>query len=323
MQPLWQRILLRPRQGAFLVKEGKFYIGWHHHAEIEITLVEQGNGIRYVGDSVEYFEAGDLVLVGSLVPHVWVLDSNYAQVHPDAKAASKVILFSNACLGDGFFELIETQQIGRLLELAKRGIKFMGSARDQLKKMITSFKEFDDPTSVDVQMLYENGSERRIILLLEILGKMAKLVARRKAEGTDYAYLNQENSEYPLNNDLPEPLSAALFFIANKFHKKISIEDIARAAVEDSGVESRMSFRTFNRASKNRVGKSVGVYLQEIRLEQAMVRLIETDESIQSIAKSCGFFQQSHFSNQFKKFTGKKPSEYREESRGPQSLHSL
>lgn len=44
---------------------------WHHHPEWELTAVERGAGVRAVGDSVEPFAAGDVVLIGSGVPHSW------------------------------------------------------------------------------------------------------------------------------------------------------------------------------------------------------------------------------------------------------------
>jgi NADH:ubiquinone oxidoreductase subunit len=45
--------------------------GLHRHAHAELTWIERGQGLRWVGDSVEPFIDGDLVLVGGEVAHLW------------------------------------------------------------------------------------------------------------------------------------------------------------------------------------------------------------------------------------------------------------
>ena len=41
---------------------------WHYHPEFELTLTLNAQGQRYVGDSLEDFSAGDLVLTGPTQP---------------------------------------------------------------------------------------------------------------------------------------------------------------------------------------------------------------------------------------------------------------
>ncbi len=50
----------------------EFDAPWHYHPEYELTIILKSCGIRYVGNSMESFEAGDLVscLVRTL-PHCW------------------------------------------------------------------------------------------------------------------------------------------------------------------------------------------------------------------------------------------------------------
>ena len=42
---------------------------YHIHPECELTWIESGFGSRFIGDSIEPFSAGDLVLIGGSVPH--------------------------------------------------------------------------------------------------------------------------------------------------------------------------------------------------------------------------------------------------------------
>jgi len=308
IQPLFQKISLESWQGAFLVLRGKFHVVWHYHPEIEITYVENGRGIRYVGDSEEYFDTGDLVLIGSLLPHVWVINPEYYQLNPDVSPESKVILFEESCLGNDFFKLKEMTGINQLLQLAKRGIRFKGEAIKKLVPLIKAMDEYRTSTESLHQKIVAQagyGASKKIILLLEILHKMAEIIflEDKNKKGERYELLNKDNYEYRSNENLSEPLGQALTYISDHFHEKVSVEQIA----EKTG----MPFRTFSRYFKKRTGKTASAYLNELRIEQAMVKLIETDDPIQSIAESCGFSQLSHFSNRFKKTTGQTPSEYR------------
>lgn len=49
---------------------------WHYHREVELTLFTEGQGIRYIGDDVRFFNAPELVLLGANLPHHWEVDQS-------------------------------------------------------------------------------------------------------------------------------------------------------------------------------------------------------------------------------------------------------
>ncbi|MGP9539322.1 helix-turn-helix domain-containing protein [Brachybacterium sp. AOP43-C2-M15] len=88
---------------------------WHFHPEYEITVIVEGAGTLYVGDAIEEFEVGDLVLVGPNLPHTFV---------SDGPAASLCCQFGGDLLGEGWTERPEFVEIARLLDRSGRGMLF-------------------------------------------------------------------------------------------------------------------------------------------------------------------------------------------------------
>ena len=71
MKPARETIL--PGAGSSFVcldiDQSEFDCHYHHHPEFELTWILESEGQRLVGDSVEGFGPGDLVLIGRWVPH--------------------------------------------------------------------------------------------------------------------------------------------------------------------------------------------------------------------------------------------------------------
>ena len=66
-----------------------------------------------------------------------------------------------------------------------------------------------------------------------------------------------------------------------------------------------------HRAFKRAYGESLRDDVARGRLAAAAKLLTASDESLAGIAVSCGYFDQSHFCRQFKRYTGMAPSAYR------------
>ena len=61
---------------SWVRKFGKsaFDAPYHFHEEFELTYIVHGSGKRYVGSHMEDFSSGDLVMLGSNLPHCWKLE---------------------------------------------------------------------------------------------------------------------------------------------------------------------------------------------------------------------------------------------------------
>lgn len=100
-------------------------------------------------------------------------------------------------------------------------------------------------------------------------------------------------------------LKNVLYFIRTRFDSSISLEELAAVA----GMSPGYFCRAFSRIT----GKTPIAYLNYYRIEVAGERLLTTDESITSIAFSCGFNDASYFCKNFKLEKGLSPSRYRKQ----------
>src|SRR5215210_1308208 len=119
MKIVFEKIV--PRAGssfAILDKRAAAFDGrFHFHPEVEVTLIESSTGRRVVGDSVESFAPGDLVLLGENLPHQYVSDLTTG----GTVAAAKVIQFRTDFIGDSWLQLPEFARVMTMLNRAARG----------------------------------------------------------------------------------------------------------------------------------------------------------------------------------------------------------
>jgi gentisate 1,2-dioxygenase len=95
---------------AFRYQVPYFQFKWHYHPEFELTYIVKGNGYRIVGNSYESFSDGDLVLLGSNLPHTWS-----GKADGDVNSDAIVIQFSSEFISP-FLEFNESLLIKKMLE---------------------------------------------------------------------------------------------------------------------------------------------------------------------------------------------------------------
>ena len=271
---------------SFSIREDIYpylYNHWHFHPEAELTLIRKGKGMRLVGDSMEPFNDGDLVLLGGNLPHLWRCDAAYFKNTPGLRVEAIAIHFREDFWGHDFLHLPELKPVKELLSRSRRGLKITGKTKQLIvNKMEAALK------ATGVQRI-----EALLNMLSTIAASRECIVLSSIGFGKQYALENTDK------------INLIYTYTFNNFHKKISIQDAASVA--------SISPHSFCRYFKSRTLKTYWQFLQEVRIGYACRLLIENKLCVSQISHACGFNNLSNFNRQFKAVTAKTPLQYGKE----------
>lgn len=93
-----------------------------------------------------------------------------------------------------------------------------------------------------------------------------------------------------------------ILYIQTHLHENISLIKLAKLVKQHP---KYISFQFYKET-----GMSYSTYIQKLKIEEASYLLLFSNESISVIAEKLNFYDQSHFSKTFKKWTGYTPKDY-------------
>lgn len=286
MKAKFQKILITI-ESSFIARNldlPRFDYEYHFHPEYELKFVISSKGKRFVGDSIENFQEGDLVLVGPNIPHYWKNDPVY-YTSDELHASAYLVMFSENCFGEGFFLLPEMSPIKELLYKAKGGLCFPGADKTDIPEKLNFLISCDGPS--------------RIMMMLNILNELSKAETHPLMNETFVAELPILNN----NNRSVGRLKKVHEYVIANFQNKIQIEDIAGMA--------NMTNHAFCRYFKRSTKKTFMTFLSELRVCHAKKLLIESGSPISDICYASGFDNLSNFNRKFKAITDMTPKEFR------------
>ncbi len=261
-----------------------FPFEWHYHPEVELTLIVRGAGLRFVGDSIEPYHAGDLVLIGPDLPHTWHSPEDTRE--GDA-VESIVAQFPRGLFGETMERLPEWAPIRRLFDIARQGVVITGGARDRAEAMLHEASKAP------------SGSLSRMMGLLESL--------RAIAEQPDHVTPLSRTVHHGAGED---PAGARkLKHVIEHVHASVNEDEPISQA--EAAASVGMSPAVFSRFFRRRVGQTYVRYVNEWRVGLACRKLVETRDNIIDIAFSCGFDNLSNFNRRFRQIRGMTPREFR------------
>ncbi len=254
-----------------------FGVNWHFHDEFELMYIIKGEGVRVVGDRMDYFNKEELVFLGSGVPHVFKNDKNASQNEVDYI----VVKFNRIIGGQDLFKIPELAPINRFLKRAGKGLIFSDTTVMKLKKQLIK--------------LAKSKNEDRIILLLKVL----KILSAQE----DYNELSTDTFLLKNTSASEDRTKKVINYISENYNKNISLEDLASI--------SYMTTNSFCRYFKNRTGKTAFQFIREFRINKACQMLINGEKNISQICFDTGFNSLSSFNRVFKSLKHISATEYK------------
>jgi AraC-like DNA-binding protein len=252
----------------------------HFHSEYEIIYIKESSGTRFVGNNITKYEAGDIILIGSNLPHFLKSDEIYHSGNNDLRVKGTIIQFEKDFMYYAVNNYPHFIKIKNLFQESQRGIYFAAGSFPKLQDLIEKIP-------------LENGLNQ-LMLFLEILKEMSETENRQTISTTDF-----------VNETIYDTarIDKVISYLNKNYTRNVSLEEIASFAA--------MNASAFCRYFKSKTGKSFKNYILDMRIGYACKLLLMEDISISQLSGQCGFETISHFNKTFKKNTGYVPSQYR------------
>jgi AraC-like DNA-binding protein len=267
-----------------VVRGDSYNAAWHFHPEYQLTLVIRTNGHRLVGDQIAPLHAGDLVLVGSNLPHVWQQDEN-RNGGPIPAVHAIIVRFLETFAGKDFLEIPEMEPVRRLLRRSARGLQVTGKTRDILDEKMRRLPEL-------------SGLER-IGGLLSILDTLARSKELKPIASPGFLPALDRSDE--------DRMRRVCNYINSHLTGSIDRARVAR--------EAHLSEGAFSRFFKLRTGKTLPQFVNELRIGRACRLLVDDEAKITNVALECGFSNLANFNRRFLEITSLSPRNYRRQFR--------
>ena len=283
MKPLYQRLGPNVAEEGFVLKTIRarsFECPWHAHPELELILVLESNGYRVVGDNVAEIKSGDVVLVGSDLPHIWKNDPHGAGTH---FVHAILLQFEPQFLPDSLLQFPALAHIRRLLERAKRGLHFVGGTQDKIVDLMIEMQEMEP--------------YQQLLQLMKILGILADSPDARELAS---AGLIPKAVHYD-----QERMNRVFEFISAHLDQCLRLKDAAKVI--------NLGESAFSRFFRLHAGRTFPSFVNELRVGRACRLLVETDKPNIEISYQCGFSNLSNFNRQFLRTKQLSPTIFRRE----------
>lgn len=267
------------------LKQPFFDPEWHAHAEYQLFMVLQGTGTRFVGDSIQSFQPGELVFTGPHLPHIWRCEESYFKGDDNRIAEGLVVYFGEDFPDAQWMSREEMRALQKLFMRSRRGIIFSEAESRKVKPLL-------------LELPFLSGLSG-LVQLLQVLDGLSA--------GSAFTYLSSRTYEEEMVEDTGR-MNLVYAHLLKHYRQKIGLNDMADLL--------HMTPTSFSRFFSAKNGKPLMQFVAELRIRYACSILTEKDISVEQVCYESGFNTLSNFNRKFREITGKNPLQYRKEFLG-------
>jgi AraC-like DNA-binding protein len=257
---------------------------WNYHPEYEVHLITFGTGRYIVGDRIDTFSAGQLVLVGSNLPHHWISDLEPGETIPDRDV---VFQFHPQWINRCREVLPELSDVEPLLNKSARALEFTGRTASEGAR--------------ELELIGTTTGAERLQHIFGLLGILARAPASEH-QALAKAWLPPLDDQYAA-----DIIDRAFGYILDNLVSEVRLS----VAADLIG----MSESAFSKYFKRVTGQTFSDTVRTLRLAQAAKLLKETNLLVSSIYQRVGYTNLSNFNRQFRAEHGVTPREFRSRTR--------
>lgn len=247
---------------------------WHFHPEFELVYINGADGNRHVGDHFSGFKRGDMVFIGSYIPH---LNFDYGIKTPYEKY---VVHIQPGFLGEALHLTPELAGVRQLFHRAAHGVAFSEAMRDRVGLRIRELPGLDHFD--------------QFIAMLEIL--------RLLSDPADQELLHERPYESFYTRKDEERLRQVYGFVDRNYHRTIELGEVA--------ILCNLTREAFCRYFKKMTRLTFTSFVNHYRIDVAK-KLMLQDKNISEVCFESGFESLSYFNRTFKRITGMTPTAFR------------
>lgn len=254
---------------------------FHFHNSYELVLVLKSNGYRIVGDNIESFQDGDLVLLGPNLPHVWYNEKAYYDKDSIQEVKAIVVYFSPEWLNEKLLNFSELFKVKTLFKNSSQGLKIVGETKQRVIKSIISL-----PYLKGLKCIIE------ILSIIDLLSEAEEYVCLASP-----SYINSYNQKDT------QRIDKVYQYVMRNFTENIFLEEAASLI--------NMTPTAFCRYFKSRTQKTFTNFVNEVRIGHATKLLCDESLNISEVCYHSGFNNFTNFNRTFKDFKKMTPKEFR------------